>query len=1322
MYKHKTCIINDIVTFNITLNSQISHMDKQQVKLSSHKISSQFRLLGEKTIKLIIVVSAMICTRPLTVVIVSLLTINSITKVYSLCVDSNMESDSKECVRNQSSVCCQSLSFLILSLSSMEDIYSIHIQILEKVEVDSIIRIKSFENLTIQGYDKSIILQCDTTSGNTGIYFEKVIGLTLLDLAIKNCSMLQNSSTPGFSDSMTNQLTWCAVYIVDTTNLRLEGIAIGHSNGTGLIMYNTKGTVVIQNSTFENNKLSNDTEYPGGGGVKIEFTYCTNNETCRIQVANTTYLIQDSVFTGNYVFEIEQIDSYFNNGSYKGFGRGGGVFFVMRGRTRGNNITITNCKFVDNYASSWGGGAYLSLRDNPSNNIILISNSDFINNECESAGGGGIQVSLLTEGVLASNAITFKDCNFIANHAKHGGGVSLVSTRERKVKNAKTQLNNSIVFENCTWYRNQAFLGSAVDISPATWDVLGNGILPVTQFCNCTMEGNCVTEKTEHVHRGIVQTTSGVGTLSVTSFVISFTGYMNFIGNYGSGIYLQSGIMTINTKTELTFKDNRAKKGGAMAMYGFSVLYASSNTMITFINNTAAITGGAIYAKSIDQHEKFSSRSCFVQTDNQNWNSTNQKVYIHFEGNTANSNAGNSIYASSLQPCVRRCKLSTMNLTSLFKCIANISGLYQKDITTNFNKFEYKNENTHTRLNKLIPGIGFKIPIQAYDELQEPLDLVYDVSLKNSSSSIRFDDSASFTGYVSNTSLRLHSQGKTEENTLLLNNDQVTIYVDVRAIECPPGHTIHNMYNICSCKFKGIWKCNSTRKVAYIINGRWIGLCSDKQQCTGTCPVGFCMDNAFAYLNVSVNETFRVLCTKNRKGKLCSECTANHTVYYHSYYFTCGSNSLCEYGILFYVLSEILPLTIIFIVIIMLNVSFTTGAVNGFILYTQIFNTFIIKVYNIVNYPKYLEKLTEMYRSVYTITNLNYFTTEKLSFCLWKGATTLDIMAWKYVTIIYALFLIIVTIFLLGTTTCKKLCVCWRPHNLKNAVIHGFVAFLVMCYSECAKVSFLLLANTDLIGYNYTHSESVVLFSGNHKLFDSVHIKYGLTALFFMLVIVILPPILLILYPLSFKILALCHLSELKLVNRLANLIPIQLFDSFQSCYKDNFRFFSGLYFVYRTVPLLLYAINADMISYYTSVEIFLIIALAFNAVLQPYKQHRHNVIDSLIFTNLAIINAISLYNYQKINEGRDNLTDVTKILTATTAIQLVLIYLPLFYIIFCCHWYGLKWLRKKIKERKIRKMDYSKQTLLDSTYLPPLRGRESITESFVDHQFHELK
>ncbi len=1028
------------------------------------------------------------------------------------------------------------------------------------------------------------------------------------------------------------------------------------------------------------------------------------------------YIIENSNFTSNHARELDpQATSYFdrNSDASQSLGRGGGMYLTLRGQTNNNTFVILNCKFLNNTASTWGGGMYLILRDNATSNSIEIKDCEFKNNKCTTNGGGGLILSLINyheTKMISQTLIEVTDSKFIANTAKIGGGILLSSSREN-------YSNNKVNFMGCNWVCNRAELGSAVDISPSAWDIFGNGHLPTATFTNCIFESNHIEKTVEVIGKGIHKITERVGTMLISRFSVRLAGEVSFIDNNSSGIFLQSGSLTIEKNSQVSFVNNTAKKGGALIMYAFSAIFISSNTSLLFQNNTATIIGGAVYVSSKDQHETISSKSCFLQRSYEE-NGELKNATITFKGNVAKSQHGNSLYASSLLPCILSC---FQGLSEDQKCPVTVQGLLPEDIATSPKDFQLANDGMD--LTKLVPGKTFRFPIEATDELNNTINVVYAASL-NETSSIIFSENVTSLSYVSNQNIYLeHKTNDLEKSTVLLANEEITLALDVTILECPPGHIKDEESNQCTCKtsnFKGIWKCDAITKTASIINGYWIGLCGDGKQCSANCPVGLCKSDTSISLTKRMNETSQLLCNSNREGKLCAKCTANHSVYYHSDSYKCGKESYCKYGILFYILSEIFPLTIIFIVIITFNISFTAGAVNGIILYAQIYDASIIDYYNIEVFPKAINTLFKISKFIYATLNLNYFHTERLSFCLWRGATTLDVIAWKYITIVYALFLIIVTVYILNTMTCKRICIWWRPNTLKNAVIHGFTAFLVMSYSQCAKVSFQLLTYTTLVRHNFTVSENVVLYNGEENVFSKVHARYGVPAIVFMLTIVILPPLLLLLYPLSFKILALCRLSELKIVNRISNIIPVQLFDSFQSCYKDNLRFFSGLYFLYRVVPLFLYAINTDLVLFYFTVEIFLILALALHSLLQPYKLQLHNQIDCLIFMNLALINGISLYNYVTINEGKEKLNRVNQSIRIAASFQLILIYLPLLYIIIFCIWYIMKkWKKRREVEGWSTHTEYDREILLDSTYLPPLRDRN---ESVSSHEFHEMK
>lgn len=88
-----------------------------------------------------------------------------------------------------------------------------------------------------------------------------------------------------------------------------------------------------------------------------------------------------------------------------------------------------------------------------------------------------------------------------------------------------------------------------------------------------------------------------------------------------------------------------------------------------------------------------------------------------------------------------------------------------------------------------------------------------------------------------------------------------------------------------------------------------------------------------------------------------------------------------------------------------LNISFTSGAVNSFILFIQLPDTLFINASGKIEFSTGIHVLRAGYRLIYGIFNLDFFNIEPLSFYIFGNATVVDVLAFKYVTIIYTLIL-----------------------------------------------------------------------------------------------------------------------------------------------------------------------------------------------------------------------------------------------------------------------------------------------------------------------------
>ena len=1170
--------------------------------------------------------------------------------------------------------------------------------------------IHDVQNVVLIGYPS--VLTCNST--DAGLTVLNSENITISGITLKNCSVRHNST----SDDTTNRsstLTFrSAMYVFKSTTLKLESLTINYTDGVGLTLFNTDGIVEVINCIFAHNRINmNDTDVcPGGGGVYLEFTYCPPGQlgdTCNqdINITNSLYNFSGCYFINNTATNIhrDKTDFAINEGSnFQGLGRGGGLNVVFRGAAKHNVIALSKCLFMSNSAI-WGGGLKVTFLDAVFNNSFTALECTFENNECIDYAGGGVDVGFsyyLSEPFPISNKINFTNCHFTNNTAKFGGGVAFYSS-----SGSQKDLNNIVEFDSCIWKHNKAQFGSAVDVSTHAWTTTINGYLPSPHFRNSLFLDNSVKHKTCEndmfwFHK------EGNGAFLATEFTINFFGKLNFTGNNGSALYLASSIAVFKSNSVIIFHNNNGFNGGAISLIGFSVLILNDNMSITLSNNTATRCGGAIYSYSIDKHDFVSSRSCFIHSaqvykqDNP-WINT----LITFVNNSAGlmgSNidstyyCGHSIYATTLLPCHYACKKNTadnrVTVQDMFQCFGNFSFLNSSreyEITTgggNFILANDTNSNSVTTPFGIIPSKRNSLPVELIDDLGQTVDAEVFINVTNDDKSdIKVDRSYAF---LSDKEMVVCGQARdtafiTISKTTLREN-AVTFKVEVQ--DCPPGFI--NVKNQCICSvgteffYSPVYTCDINKFVATARHGYWIGYIdgnSEDNLMYSYCPSRTCFYNVQHRRSHPLTETAsrddldRLVCGNESTGILCNTCRDGYSVNYHTRDGVCSRKN-CRYGWLLYIVSELLPLTLLFIVVIVFNISFVTGELNGFIFFSQMFDSLSISAQGFIWFPEIPHRAISIARLFYKLFNFDFFARNRLSFCLWKGANMLDILAFKYVTMAYASLLIIATVWLINKCNLYKKIYCLRASTMRASITHGLSTFLVMVYAQSATVSLKILDYTPIHSKGHKYNRSVVTYQGDIPYFHPRHLSYAIPALMCIFTIVIPPTFILVCYPSCLKIVAFFNLGENKCMSWLLQRIPHAFLkpfaDTFQSCFKDNLRFFAGLYFVYCLFILILVVLPTLLTQRFMLLEFCFVLMLLIHALFQPYKARTHNIFDALIFFNLAVINGITVYNYHY-----TKLDFAAKIGVNTLInIQVFLVYLPIVYFIL----YTLVCLIKKIK------------------------------------------
>lgn len=1104
------------------------------------------------------------------------------------------------------------------------------------------------------------------TSGNStaGVVFVAIVNLQIMDLTFEQCGTFYNY--PAGCETFYIRSFRAALHVYNCTNIQVRSVTVSWSNGAGMAVSGVHaGTFNISDSWFEQNMIpeADEDSYTGGGGIYARV--CLHFS--KYVITNCTFTNNTASTTGTFVY------SDIFGSIVRGRGLGGGLQVNVLGDASNNTVKIDRCHFFQNTAF-FGGGLGMGILQRSMNNFAVISNSFFEENGCygsestRSKGGGGLHLGYNSYSYgekgerVRDNTMVIEDSIFTRNCRS---GTVFYSSR------SDANVNNRIVFNNCSWIDNP---GSAVKLIPHTEERLSNGFLPIPVFTNCKFINNRAPPTVKGPQRA-----SMLGVLFSSQLNIKFTSSVLFKGNTNTALVVVNGLADFSL-CNATFANNTGVYGGAISLVGLSSMVIGSGHEYQFLHNTATDRGGAINSYLIDENDFTASRSCFIQYSDLTVHPSQWSCRLNFLGNEAP--IGKSIFTTAINPCL----LSTLLLNSS-------SDTNEFDVADRGKVFRWPgvffyDEPTENQIAsdgaefqivgklpfEIIPGKIHSLQLNVTDDLGQPaVDAVLRAMIYDKQNTdVVVDEGFS---YVEDKQVQLNGDvGETGVLVLqFVNPRQTSVHIDFVLVQCPVGFALTEESK-CTCdinSYQGFTECDTNSLETYIRQGFWTGYVEDSLV-TAVCPVGFCHYNNYSGTTSiplprtsSNSELDSSICGPFRTGILCGDCKEGYSVYYHSPFFTCQKNQLCNIGWLFFILSELTPATVLFIVVLLLNIRFTSGKLNGFIFFSQILSTLFINATDVVDIPDSVHILSQGYRIIYGFFSLDFFTIEPLSFCLWEGASVLDVLAFKYVTVVYSLILVILVIIFMKYFAWRLLGNRLKISAIQISVIHGISAFFIMCYMQCIDVSLKILLSQQLRGRGHLLSPARVWFSGETEVFSPEHLPYAIPALFCLLTLGIIPPILLLAYPLNYKVAALLNINDQTCprLTRLTRMISLNklkpILDSFQGSFKDNFRFFAGLYCIYRWVGLLSYAMSPDLSVFYVILQAMLTVMLLVHAVVHPYKKRWYNVIDAFLLTDLTLINLLTSFNYYYTLVNAEDVKD-QQVIKGTSSVQLILIYLPI--------------------------------------------------------------
>ena len=1143
-----------------------------------------------------------------------------------------------------------------------------------------------------EGSDNTVIT-CDS---NAGLAFINMDNITIANLTLKECGAWRNSTTQNGTENYTLMFR-CGIYFLDCHDVVIYDVIVTDGPGTGVMMYDTVGTVTIVNSQFIRNRVpeNNVDDIPGGGGVYIEFSYCKPNTTnftaCSPSVqANASYVIHNCTFIDNNGTAIKQNTTNFIppiGQIHQQFGRGGGLSVHFKGNATNNTVNLTNC-FVKGNGAIWGGGLLFDILDSSNHNLIIIANVALIDNSCLlglGSGGGAIRIHFFPQLAMgaSANMINISNTIFYNNSAYYGGGVSMSTNRERGVFVA----SNGITFWNCTWQRNIARVGSAVDLASSI--DISEGQLVIPAFHNCSFIQNSNSYTTE-----VVQSV-GLGSLNSDGIPCAFFNENYFMENDGTALSMLDALVDFKDNSSAVFYRNTGLRGGAVALLGSTVLRVFPNTLLWFKENTATDKGGAIYSISVGVRDVVNSRKCFIRYYNYVISPFEWKTKFVFINNTS-PNPGHAIYCTTLIPCSWGSTSNSFVITS---------DAVRQTFRWN-NTFTYTNDDNdavatdpasvHVTTDTLsfAPGQLYNLNLSITDDVGIPRQTVLFARSPN-------DSIVSVVNTSTYTSTNLIEVTGVQDRQFQLDFQSITTRVlsfslNATLAKCPPGFYLPKSSPVsqseCRCtvynaneRYNDIPYCNEASLQAFIQSQFWAGyIRNDSVLVVGRCPPGYCLSNGSRQIplptEASNTKLNQLICSpNNREGILCGRCKPGHFIYANSKFYACGRCTV-ESGVLVEFLAKYVPLIIFLITIILIDVNLASGHLNTFVFFSQMLPSLNLHAGGQIPISAAAKPFVEIYQFCYGVFNLQYF--ELLdSFprvCTIKSHSAIAIVVLDYIPalcpliIIFIIWLIMYTsdycIFMGKRNAVGKVAHCLRniyrkvkPNksiSLSQSFFRGLVTFLVLSYTKFTLVTFALLKPAYLSGPGGERYDIVVNLDGTLKYFGHGHLPYAIPAILVLIFIVLLPLAVLAMYP------RMCSWLGIH-VHRM-----MPFFDSLNGAFKHDCYYFALLYFVYRLILVAIFSFALEVQQQYVLQQTLSIAILVLHLIKRPYRDNMHNIVDLCLLALIPTILGFSSFHLF-------NVTVSNTINQFAMAVQIMLLYLPLIYLhsIMICKFY--KWVRK---------------------------------------------
>ena len=751
---------------------------------------------------------------------------------------------------------------------------------------------------------------------------------------------------------------------------------------------------------------------------------------------------------------------------------------------------------------------------------------------------------------------------------------------------------------------------------------------------------------------------SGASPLTIHGSNVILSGNSTFFNNHNTALVSYSSTITLSGT--VSFVNNSGIRGGAMTLYS-STIYLTDGLNVSFINNSALETGGAIHIEP--DMTRNSCTECFYKI-----HKDHIKTAFYYSQNFAVF-GGNNIYGTSIALCEYlkqyydinhyfspNVSMSSVSSDPTQVCLCNID-----------HQPQCKNITPIVTSKSIHPGERFTIPaVLVGGDYGTTIGAVHAIFTSRNCSSVPVLESGQYSQWIDNNSMctdlqyTVYSKDIGQNFTMYLivhfskhlgniRNDtiecdvtkhgqdhRISTSMNLTILPCPIGFSLLVEPPRCNCN--PILTSNGV--TCSIINGKgyfswsstlWISVNKLGIVYAKYCPLNYC-DPADKLIELKDNPSAQ--CAFNRAGRLCGGCKENYSLAIgSSHCIHCPNNNNLALLIFFAAAGFLL---VFFINI--LNITLTRGIFNGLILYAN-----IIWTYQSVFFPdKHNTNPAIVFlRTFIAWLNLDF----GIETCFVKGLTSY----WKtWLQFVFPFY--IWGIVGLMVLTARHSRILTKVYG--NRAVPVLAMLFLLSYMKLLRTVTSIYMFSDLLQYPKKSRISVWSVDGSVDYFGLPHALLLVAALTVQVFLWLPYTLTLLLYQQLQKI---SHISIFKWVTKVQ-----PYFDAHFAPYKPAHRYWFGVLLIARGILLAIFS-SSFVTPKNTSLLLLLfviIVLLLYMAIVQPYKNKLILIAQSSFLTNILFLGVVIFYA-----ETHDNKHTLQ---TTTVGISIGVIFLQFCGIIIC--------------------------------------------------------